>query len=274
MGSIPGESDSTAAGFLNLLDDAARKAALKFDLPWDLALLRQQGEQGIQEAFARRRENPGVSPEQFASKYVRKQVTAEGKIIRVQRDALGEKYPQPSDQRIAEALETFSAQEWRGFIDGFGRSDLDALRMHLDANKGDLLQTPDHTKYRRILEAAVTRSMIMHLSWAAKKRRKFVSYLDAFYAVYWRESARRENRRGVTRPRGTRLMETVSLESIAKALSRGGHRITPKQVAGMFRRWKETPLESFEGDPSDYWLIITDALAYNRYRRGLSRRQK
>jgi hypothetical protein len=271
MGGIPAGSDSTAAKFLQLLDEAARGTALKFMLPWDLGLLRECGIVGLQVASAHLAENPGLPPANFASKYVYNQVMAGGERRRAQRDASGEKYPQPSGQQVAKALETFSAPEWLGFIYQFGRADLDVLRKYLDANKDDILQTLDHMTYWRVLEAVVTRGMILHLNWAAKKRRRFIRYTDALYAAHWRESRRKQNTQGLSYPSQPRsLMETASNRAIAEALSRGGEKVSEKQVANIFKRMAQTPFEKFDGeDPSDYWLIITDARAYNRYMRQL-----
>jgi len=272
MGSIPAGSDSTATRDLKLLlDGVARETALKFMLPWDLALLIERGKTGVAQAFADRAKNPNLPLAQFASKYVYEKVMPEGERIRAQRDASGERYPQPSGQQVEKALKTFSAPEWRGFIDQFGRADLDVLRKYLDANKEDLLQTLDHMTYWRVLEAAVTRGMILHLDWAAKKRRRFIRYTDALYAAHLRESRREQNTQGLSYPSQPRsLMETASNRAIAEALSRGGEKVSQKQVADMFKRMAETPFEKFDGeDPSDYWLIITDARAYNRYMRQL-----
>lgn len=254
------------------LQGAAHGVALRFGLPWELSRLRKTGEQGVVEALRHRKDQAlGLPFPQAADGEIQKAMQGLAQRLHKQKKGGFSAPPPPSEECVKEALETFSADEWKRLIAAFGEEDLRPLRCYLDENRRQLVGTLGRAKYWRILEATVTRGMIMHLSWAAKKRRKFIRYLDAFYAVYWRESRRRENRQGVPRSPGTRLMETVSLTKIARALSGGGHKVTPKKVAGMFKRWKETPFESFTGDPSDYWLIITDAHAYNRYKRRLSR---
>ena len=65
------------------------------------------------------------------------------------------------------------------------------------------------------------------------------------------------------------MMETASNRAIAEFLDRNDERVTNRKVAGFFERMAETPFESFDGDPSDYWVIIGDKRAYSRYKRRL-----
>jgi len=70
-------------------------------------------------------------------------------------------------------------------------------------------------------------------------------------------------------------METVSDAAIAETLNRDGRSKnlykTNRQVGGMFRRMKNTPLEEFEGDPSEYWTVMSAPWVYVRYRNRLRR---
>jgi len=233
-------------------------------LAWDLAQLRKRGEAAFLEAFARRDENRGRPVEQFAAGYISREVVAVSKRIRAQRDAEGDRYPAPPGQQIAEALETFSEQEWRNLIPRFEQRDLKPLRAYLDANREKLEHGSSQGKYRVILANAVERELILLL----QRPLRMIPVTDPMWALLIREQTQQLKMELGPRPSRKRTADEMGrANAIAEGLSRQGHKVTPYKVTTYFERMERVPFDQFDGSVYDYFAMIADTRAYKRFLR-------
>jgi hypothetical protein len=263
---IPGRAQRKAELLRQQIETLTKAVAFELRLPYELERLQEAGGRGVQDALTGGggHKKLGWSFSQHASRYIYRRALEHGKRLR------SEAKPAPTEEQIHKALKAFSKGQWQILVADSGEEDLHPLRSYLDANRDQLVQTLGAERYYCVLEAVVRRGMIISLGWAVKRRLKFVNITKPASAVYLRESRRRENIQGSPRPPGPRsLMETASMRAIAEALSTAGEKVTDKTVAGYLERWEALPFESFNGDPSDYWVLIGDKHAYKRYMRRL-----
>jgi hypothetical protein len=138
------------------IKDASHKVALQLRLPWGLSKLRERGRHGL--AIARGKYNTRVgSFSQFAWRYIGEATRRGGESMRAQEEAESEKRLPPSDERVREALEAFSVQEWTYFIAEFGKEDLNTLRAYLETHRDELERSFGWSKCQSILAAAAER---------------------------------------------------------------------------------------------------------------------
>jgi hypothetical protein len=160
------------------IEDAARRVACDLRLPWKLHELREHGRRGVDKAFREPGRGSGLSFPQQIQRHISEEVRKGGKSMRDQEYAQGGKRELPTDERIKDALETFSVEDWRGLIAEFGREDLDPLRDYLDANRDELEGRPNwKKKYEGVLVKAIKRNMILKLS---HPKAKLVDITDPF----------------------------------------------------------------------------------------------
>ncbi len=286
MGSIPNHEQLAA-----LIEAAARKVAHRLRLPWGLERLREHGRRGVIEASEHDARRSGLSPLQHTNLRINRATQKGGEAMQVGGQ------PPPSDERIEDALRTFSVEEWKQLIAEFEVEDLKALRSYLDANWEDLelrpyLVGPGVTgKHERIEAFARTRGWILALR---HPKANLVDVSGPFWAAKWDRLSRAKNLGGAPRPSKRRSWDEMSsARGIAEALVMAPYRRIAadryrevlrdkereiQRKARDVRKWMarmtEEPFEEFDGSLYDYFFKTSDPAAYERYRERRSRSRR
>lgn len=264
MGSIPDDKQ-----LARRVEVAAKEIAVQFRLWWRLSDLRMHGWNGVREAKTKHDERLSTPFPRFALRYINEE-TRRGadKIMRTQKDTKPANRTPPSEERIRDALETFSILEWVPLIAEFGREDLDLLSHYLLTNRGELERSPDwEKKYKGLTAHAIQRNIDLLLS---HPNLRVTNVTGPMWAEVWRQYSRAKNLEGAPRPSKRRSwMEMASARGVAEALSQHGHKVDRRKVEKWFERIDLEPFEEFAGTPYEYWLYISDPEAYKRHRERL-----
>ena len=227
--------------------------------------LREHGQRGVGKALREPAPESGSLFSQQIRRHISEEVRRGGKSMRGQEEAQGGKRPLPTDERIKEALETFTVEEWKGLIAEFGYKEAQKLGSYLKTHREEHEHSPERKKYESIDVFARERRMVLKLS---HPKAKLIGMTDPFWDVLWQEESRAKNLEGAPRPSEPRSWpEMVSERAIAEALSKPGYTVTPYQVKKWRERMALEPFEEFEGDIDDYLLKIRDPAAYERLQR-------
>jgi hypothetical protein len=246
------------------IEDAARRVAVDLGLPWKLRELREHGLRGVDKALRSGRKS-GLSFPQQIQRHINEEVRKGGKSMRGQEKAQGGKWRLPANERIKDALNTFSVEEWKGLIAVFGYKEARKLGSYLKAHREEHEYSPARKKYVSVDIFARERRMVLQLN---KSKAKLIGITDPFWDVHWQEKSRARNLEGAPRPSERRSWsEMTSERAIAEALSGPGYTVTPYQVKKWRERMEREPFEEFDGDIDDYLLKMRDPAAYERLRR-------
>jgi len=184
--------------------------------------------------------------------------------MRAQAQAQGGKRQLPTDERIKDALKTFSVEEWKDFIAEFEYKEVRKLGSFLKAHREEHEHASERKKYESVDIFARERRMVLQLS---HPKAKLIAITDPFWDAHWQEKSRTKNLEGAPRPSERRSWsEMASERAIAEALSGPGYTVTPYQVKRWRERMEQEPFEEFEGAVDDYLLKMRDPAAYERLR--------
>jgi hypothetical protein len=200
--------------------------------------------------------------------------------------------PAPKDERIREALETFSDPQtnpknwewnWKHLLEECEYEEVRALENYLDAKRDELERSLGNKALEHIEVCARNRRFVLMLG---KEGVKCID-ISALYwaAVFWRR-AREENVSGVKPdPQHSHTVpERGRYRRIAEALSQHGEKVTDKKVKtwldrmrehpeikDWLDRWGPEPAIEFEGGLNGFLLYIADPRAWRRRQRRLNR---
>jgi hypothetical protein len=176
------------------VDDAARKEALELEpqLPWGLKELREYGRRGAAEALKRDAKWSGLSFPQHMRLHIKREVKKGGKAI----SESGKKLP-ASDERIEDALRTFSVKQWKHLIGEFGYEDASKLGFYLYAHRGVLEKSLEKENVGRIEAYARKRRLCLVLS---NPKARWISVTDPLWAQALRQYARAKCLEAVRNP--------------------------------------------------------------------------
>jgi hypothetical protein len=246
------------------IEDAARRVAVDLGLPWKLRELREHGLRDVDKAL-RSGQKSGLSFPQQIQRHINEEVRKGGKSMRGQEKAQGGKWRLPANERIKDALKTFSVEEWKGLIAEFGYKEARKLGSYLKAHREEHEYSPERKKYVSVDVFARERRMVLELS---HPKAKLIGITDPYWDAHWQEKSRAKNQEGAPRPSERRSWsEMASERAIAEALSEPGYTVTPYQVKKWRERMEQEPFEEFDGDIDDYLLKMRDPDAYERLRR-------
>lgn len=250
------------------IERAAREAALACHLPLKLSELREFGRIGSSKAFAEgKHKSLGLPFDRYVASCIFRETFTGAKNMNENQD----KRDSPSQERITEALRTFSAKEWQDLINDSGSGDLDPLREHLDARAEALARELGREKYLSIYGAALSR-------WAALWERPWMGGIEISApvraALLWRRY-RELNAARAPRPEDAHA-------AIARTLSHDGVTWTARRVKLMLDRMREdAQMKAFidrdglepnlEGDAHGrllYWTKGLNALRQHHRRQG------
>jgi hypothetical protein len=247
------------------IEDAARRVAFDLGLPWKLRELREHGRRGVANALNGPSRGSGLPFPQQIQRHITEEVRKGGKSMRAQAQAQGGKRQLPTDERIKDALKTFSVEEWKDFIAEFEYKEVRKLGSFLKAHREEHEHAPERKKYVSVDIFARERRMVLQLS---HPKAKLIAITDPFWDAHWQEKSRARNLEGAPRPSERRSWsEMASERAIAEALSEPGYTVTPYQVKKWRERMEQEPFEEFDGDIDDYLLKMRDPAAYERLRR-------
>ena len=108
------------------IEDAARGVAFDLGLPWKLRELREHGLRGVDKALRAGRKS-GLSFPQQIQRHITEEVRKGGKSMRAQEQAQGGEWQLRTDERIKDALKTFSVEEWKDLIAEFSYKEVRKL---------------------------------------------------------------------------------------------------------------------------------------------------
>ena len=264
MGSIPKKEHRR-----DWIEDAARRVACDLQLPWKVRELREHAQRGVAKALRDPGRESGSSFSQRIRRHISEETRKGGKSMRDREEAQGGKRPLPTDERIKDALEIFSVEEWKGLIAEFGYKEARKLGFYLKAHREEHEHSPERKKYRSVDIFARERRMVLELG---HPKAKLIGITDPFWDAHWQEKSRAKNLEGAPRRSERRSWpEMASERAIAEALNEPGYTVTAYQVKKWRERMAVEPFEEFDGDIDDYLLKMRDPAAYERLRR---RREK
>ncbi len=245
---------------------AIRESALQHSLPWRLDELRKAGERGVLWAAAKKYDPTlGYSFQRQAWKWIAGEVWHEAVRLAAEAQGAEESAPVPN-AATRRALETFSAPEWEGLIEGFEAGDLKILRTYLDANREPLTAWLGKAKFYKILDKEATRSMLLALEYMVQSGYKTTLADAARHVAFFHAQARLLKIKRAEKPPGVRSWAEVSSErSLVEMLNRSfprAERTTRHRVRKMVARMKTTPPSQFDGSMHDYYLWTTDPDSY------------
>lgn len=259
MGSVPDEQTVLRCG--PIIEDAARRTAVKLVLPWQVEELRTAAFRGVQAAADRHTDTLGMPFEDQARPWIIKETAAAGDRLKVARDTT-ERRPHPPADRIEFALGFFSAKEWRRLIGHLDGQDTGALWVHAHGYREHLEEVLGRSKLYDIFDAVGTRNVEI-LCRSGPWRKTVIT--DAMWAYHWTELARRQNVARAARPSKNRSWAEVGRpNNIAESLTQGDHKVSRFKVERMLERMGRVAFEEFDGSWWDYLLWATDPRAYER----------
>jgi hypothetical protein len=215
----------------------ARSVAFELRLPWRVEQLRQEAAKAYETA-ERRAARSGLPPKQ-TDELIRRFIYAQVKKAGEGMEGLPPGEENPAPERIEAALRTFTAEQWKILVEGFGQADVEALLSFIQLDADRLKQRLGPKELGRIEERARLRENIL---WVENNRSTLVPISDPYWADVLREEARQENleRRGHP-AKGVSVSEEASDRSLARLLSKRDEqtdremRVSPYEI----KRWRE-----------------------------------
>jgi len=225
----------------------ARGVAFELRLPWRVEQLRQEAAKAYETA-ERRAARSGLPPKQ-TDELIRRLIYAQVKKAGEGMEDLPPGEEKPAPERIEAALGTFTAEQWKILVEGFGQVDVEALLSFIQLDADRLKQRLGPRELGRIEERASLRENVL---WVENNRSTLEPISDPYWADVLREEARRENleRRGHP-AKEVSVSEQASDRSIARHLSKRdeqtGHdmKVSPYEVKQWRERAQSLPYEQY-----------------------------
>jgi hypothetical protein len=240
MGSIPPKKPS----------EIARDVAFESGRPWRVEDLRKKAREACRTA-----ESSAASlalPDEQASALMRRLIYKQVFKAAKGMDALPPGEEKPAPERIEAALGTFTVEQWRILLEGFGQVDVEALLSFIRQDADALKQKLGARKIGRVEERAIMRD-IDH--WLKEDRDRLEPITDPYWASEWREQARQANR--VRKGRiatGRSIAELSSDSSIARRLTKRDEqtgremKVNDREVKRWRERMERLPFEQYADD--------------------------
>ena len=244
--------------------EIVRKVAFELGRPWRVEELRAKALEAYPTA-KHRTARSGLPPKQI-DEQIRRLIYEQVKKAGEEMDALpfGEKKPAP--ERIEAALGTFTAEEWKILIGGFGQVDVEALLSFIHQDADQLKQKLGARELGRIEERASLRENVL---WVENNRSTLVPISDPYWAHVLREDARQENLERKGHPaKGVSVSEETSERNLARLLSKRDMKVSPYEVGQWLKRVRQLSFEQYVTDVGahdeetravafiDYWTMI------------------
>jgi hypothetical protein len=244
MGSIPPKKPSEIAR------DVANAVAFESGRPWRVEDLRKKAREACRTAESSAA-GLGLPNEQASARMrglIYKQVFNAAKGM----DALPPREEEPAPERIEAALRTFTVEQWRILLEGFGQVDVEALLSFIRQDADGLKQRLGAWKVGCIEERAIMRDTDL---WLEDNRSKLVAITDPYWASEWREQARQANRVGKGHTAtGRSIAELSSDISIARRLTKRDEqtgrlmKVNDREVKRWLERMERLPFEQYAAD--------------------------
>jgi hypothetical protein len=222
-----------------ILKSIARKVAFESRLPWRVEELRAKAVEAYETA-----ELPaaslGLSREQVYRRMLQIQsINDQVKMAAQGMDRLPPGEQKPASERIEAALGTFTSEQWKILVEGFGQVDVEALLSFIRLDADRLKQRLGARKVARIEGRAIMRDVEL---WLRENRSKVVPITDVDWALPWPELVRQANREGKGhRATGRSVAELSSDRSIARLFSKRDEQTDHEMKVSPYelKRWRE-----------------------------------
>jgi hypothetical protein len=243
MGSIPPKKPSEIARAV------ADAVAFESGRPWRVEDLRKKALE-----VCRTAESSTASlglPDEQASALMRRLIYKQVFKAAKGMDALPPGQEKPAPERIEAAIGTFTVEQWRILLEGFGQVDVEALLSFIQDADG-LKQRLGARKVGCIEERAYMRDTNL---WLERDRSKLVAITDPYWASEWREQASQANRVGKGHTAtGRSIAELSSDSSIARRLTKIDEqtsremKVDDREVKRWLEQMERLPFEQYAAD--------------------------
>lgn len=242
-----------------MVEGTAKRVAFQLALPWHLDELKTAALCGAQKT----KHDPRLGrsrTEQVQSSMDHAAEREGGRLRQARNDGT---LDGPTAKQIADALRTFTPEQWQYLVPRFEKADLEVLLMKMRDSVEDLRLEWGQRRYANLYVAAMHHKVHLML-----KTTKLIPVSDVFWAAVWRSFAHDLKKQGIVKPSVKRTADEMGSDrAIAEGLSQHERAVHGKTVAKYFQRMQQLPPEQFNGGWFDYYATIADTKRFKQYLR-------